>query len=272
MAKPAARTTISPNMNSRSDWQITISPGGDAVMERFAFDALRAFDDQRITVWRDLPERQNAYLDAPAGSAGPARLHLKRYKPPHGPEAASEASAIEMLRQSGIATVPLVAWGTAADGRGFLVTADLTGMIPADRAIREGTPTDAALPGIARLAADLHNAGLHHRDLYLCHFFIDPCDSSAGLHLIDPGRVSRLPVFPLNLRWIVKDLAQLCYSLREASIGKAQQQALLDCYFARATVPCKGLIRRMIPLKVAAIARHDRNLRTRQPARNVSIR
>jgi hypothetical protein len=259
-------------MDRQSDWQITIPPGGDTVLERFALDPTRVFDDPRILVWRDLRERQNAYMDAPPGSTGPSRLHLKRYKPPRGPEAASEASAIEMLRQSGIATVPLVAWGTAADGRGFLVTKDLTDMIPADRAIREGTPADAALTRIASLATKLHNSGLHHRDLYLCHFFIDPCNPEVDVHLIDPGRVSRLPMFPLNLRWIVKDLAQLCYSLRETGIGMAAEQELLNCYFAKAAVPCKGLIRRLIPIKVAAIARHDRNLSARQPARNISIR
>lgn len=258
-------------MDSQSDWQITIPPGGDRTLERFALDLTRVFDDPRILVWRDLPERQNAYLDIPSGSTGPARLHLKRYKPPHGPEAASEARAIGMLTQSGIATVPLVAWATAADGRGFLITSDLTGMIPADRAIREGTPTDAALPRIASLTAKLHSAGLHHRDLYLCHFFIDPCNPDVELHLIDPGRVSTLPWFPLNLRWIVKDLAQLCYSLRELGVDKAAGQQLLDYYFAQAAVPGKGLIRRLIPLKMAAIARHDRNLKARQPTRNISI-
>lgn len=262
-------------MDGASNWHITVAPGGQTTLARFALDPQRAFDDPRINVWRDLPERQNAYLELAAGADGPApaqpaRLHVKRYKPPHGPEAAAEARAIGLLREHGIPTVPLVAWGTCTDGRGFLIASDLTGMVPADRAIREGLP--AALPRVASLAAKLHRSGLHHRDLYLCHFFLDLVDVQREVHLIDPGRVARLPGFPLKLRWIVKDLAQLCYSLREVGIDRALEQELLDRYFAEAAVPCQGLIRRLIPLKIAAIARHDRNLRRRQPTRNISIR
>lgn len=259
-------------MNSASDWQITISPGGDAALEQFALDPGRVFDDPRITVWRDLPERQNAFLIAPSDSPGPARLHIKRYKAPHGPEAAAEAGAIDLLRQSGIPTVPLVAWGTCPDGRGFLITTDLTGMVPSDQVICKVTPATTILQQVATLAAKLHRSGLHHRDLYLCHFFVDPADEHREVHLIDPGRVARLPVFPLNLRWIVKDLAQLCYSLGEAGVDRQQVEGLLNCYFAQAPVPCKWLLRQLIPLKVALIARHDRRLRKRQPTRNISIR
>jgi hypothetical protein len=258
-------------MNSRSDWQITIPAGGGAALERFALDPGQVFDDPRITVWRDLPERQNAYLDAPTGSTGPARLHIKRYKSPHGPDAATEARAIELFRQSGIATVPLVAWGTCADGRGFLISSDLTGMVPADQAIRKATLATTVLHRVAALAAKLHRSGLHHRDLYLCHFFVDPGDQRQEIHLIDPGRVTRLPMFPLNLRWIVKDLAQLCYSLREAGMGSKAENELLRNYFAQAQVPCQWLIRWLIPVKMAFIARHDRRLRARQPTRNISI-
>lgn len=257
-------------MNSPSDWQITIAPGEDATLQRFCLDPQHVFDDPRITVWRDLPERQNTYLEAPSGSTG-ARLHIKRYKVPHGPEAATEARAIELLREAGIATVPLVAWGISCDGRGFLISSDLTGMLPADQAIRDAVSDTNILPRIAALAAKLHRSGLHHRDLYLCHFFVDPRGERSEIRLIDPGRVSRLPMFPLNLRWIVKDLAQLCYSLGETGMGGQQNHELLRCYFSQAQVPCQWLIRRLIPVKMALIARHDRKLRTQQPTRNISI-
>jgi len=258
-------------MNGASDWQITVSPGGNAALERFALNPIQVFDDPRITVWRDLPERQNAYLDTPPDSPAPARLHVKRYKPPHGPEAASEAGSIELLRQSDIATVPLVAWGTCPDGRGFLISSDLAGMVPADQVISKATLSTTILRQVAALAGKLHRSGLHHRDLYLCHFFVDPGDGHREVHLIDPGRVARLPRSPLKLRWIVKDLAQLCYSLRETGMGHQQRDELLCYYFAQAQVPCRWLIRRLIPLKIALIARHDRKLRARQPTRNISI-
>ena len=63
---------------------------------------------------------------------------------------------------------------------------------------------------VANIVARMHLAGLHHQDLYLCHFL---CGSEQGclpLTLIDLQRVEghrRLPG-----RWQVKDLAQLHFS------------------------------------------------------------
>ena len=116
VAKHKLCTTIALTMSSRSIWQITIPPGQEAVLARFGLDATHAFDDPRIRVWRDLPERQNAYLDGLTGQNGASRLHVKRYKPPHGPEAAAEARAIGLLLEHDIPTVPLVAWGTCRMG------------------------------------------------------------------------------------------------------------------------------------------------------------
>src|SRR5690242_2585684 len=106
IAKHKPCTTIGLSMDGASSWQITVAPGGQITLARFALDPQRVFDDPRINVWRDLPERQNAYLERPAGTDGPARLHVKRYKPPHGPEAAAEARAIGLLHEHGIPTVP----------------------------------------------------------------------------------------------------------------------------------------------------------------------
>lgn len=258
------------SMDNAHGWQITIVPGGQSILGRFGLDVRHVFDDPRIQVWRDLHERQNAFLERPGGTEGPARLHIKRYKAPFGPDAAVEARAIGLLIEHAIPTVPLVAWGMAADGRGFLITSDLTGLVPADRAIGEGMPADRLLPRVAALAARLHTARLHHRDLYLCHFFVHPAQDDMPLHLIDPGRVARLPAFPLDLRWIIKDLAQLCYSLREADLT-AHEPATIDAYFREAKVPCPSLIRLLLPLKIASIARHDRRMQQRGSQRRVSI-
>jgi len=261
-------------MNSESGWQIGIAPGGDSTLARFGLDATQVFVDSRITLWRDLPERQNCYLDLPDPQQDQRalRLHIKRYKPPHGPEADAEAHAIRMLQENHIETVPLVAWGTCTDGRGFLISRDLAGYVPADQAIRSGTPFPTIAPALARMAATLHRARLHHRDLYLCHFFLDPTDLSHQLHLIDPGRVARLPPFPLDRRWIVKDLAQLLYSMREVGLGRPMEQDILARYFAMTGTCCPWLLRLWLPLKVASIGRHDQRLRQRQPTRNISIK
>ncbi len=60
---------------------------------------------------------------------------------------------------------------------------------------------------------DLHNGGLHHRDLYLCHFLGRRDENpQADLRLIDAARVRPLPGPLTRRRWIVKDLAQFWYS------------------------------------------------------------
>ena len=255
-------------MTGSDTWTITQTPGGQEILA--PVQLARLFEDPRIILWRDLPERQNCFLDLPASP----RLHIKRYKPPHGKDVYAEVAAIALLAAAGIATVPLLAWGTHPDGRAFLVTADLVGYQAADRVLAT-SPQPAILDRIADLAAHLHGQHLHHQDLYLCHFFVCPAIDNPGveapLHLIDPGRVAKLPAFPFNIRWLVKDLAQLTYSARQAGLSSQHIRALHHRYFAH-DLPCpKWLIRLFLPLKVAAIAKHDQRIRAARPGRIVSI-
>lgn len=264
------------HMDLKPDWKIELAPGVDQLFAKAQIDPSQAFSDPRIQVWRDLPERQNCYLDLTLGGAKPMRLHIKRFKPPHGQDARREVDGIRLLNAFDIATVPLMAWGTHPDGRSFLMTRDLAGFVPADRLIRETKCYQELAPHIANVAARLHSCRLHHRDLYLCHFLVrrnsgKVAGAPYAIHLIDAGRVSRLPIFPFNLRWIVKDLAQLMFSLSQLEIPPAQRRILLDHYFAAANIPLGRFARWLIPLKVAAIARHDRQLARRQPTRNISI-
>jgi heptose I phosphotransferase len=71
---------------------------------------------------------------------------------------------------------------------------------------------------MARLTRMLHDRRCFHKDLYLCHFFIDRDDTRAEpaqgwrgrVHLID---LHRLGHHPFTWRvWQTKDLAQLLYS------------------------------------------------------------
>src|SRR6185503_19070606 len=102
-------------------------------------------------------------------------------------------------------------WGKLADGRSFFVTADLAGYRAADKLIEAGTPFETLLAPTADLAGKLHRAGLHHRDLYLCHFVAKVDGANVDARVIDVARVSRFGRL-LRRRWIVKDLAQFWYS------------------------------------------------------------
>ena len=136
------------------------------------------------------------------------RLHIKRFHAARGytTPADDEALGIRSLDVAKIPTLKLVGWGKRVDGRSFVITEDLAGYDAADKLIANGLVFDKVAKPIAGLAAELHKANLHHRDLYLCHFFIrrEPLD----IRLIDAARVEQLPGWPMRTL-DHKDLAQL---------------------------------------------------------------
>src|SRR6185437_6220361 len=123
----------------------------------------------------------------------------------------------------------------------------------------------------ADLAARLHQVGLHHRDLYLCHFLVKPGGDQPDVRLIDSARVRRLPGFITRGRWIVKDLAQFWYSTLKLPITEAQRTAWLLRYCQQRQLPGPALMRQKIDRKVGRIAKHNARLNRLQPGRNVSI-
>lgn len=219
--------------------------------------------DERVSVWRDIRERQNGTIEL-----GGLRFHVKRLRPPHGGEVESEVAGIGLLEAAGIPTVPLVAWGETAGGAGVVVTHDLAGFSPADQLVSGGQPFARFLEPTATLAAKLHSAGLHHRDLYLCHFLFNDTDEA---RLIDAARVRRLPWLSRR-RWVVKDLAQFRYSAREAGAKEQELDRWLEIWLRQMGIAEAQRWRAAVLRKVAAIARHDRNLAVSSPERYRSLR
>jgi hypothetical protein len=234
-------------------------------------DADAVFTHPDIKPWRRLDDRENCTLDASLDGHS-IRLHIKRYPAQRGRRPADdEVAAIKLLQQAQIPTVPLVAWGELADGRSFIITEDLTGFAAADKLLEEGLHFANILNETADLTAKLHNANLHHRDLYLCHFFYN-CISKE-LRLIDVARVRRLPGWPTRSRWIHKDLGQFWYSTQSLSITDEQRDEWLKRYVSQRGTGVKPVhhLRRAIQSVSNRIARHDEKLRRRQPHRNISI-
>jgi hypothetical protein len=239
------------------------------LVREIGLDAEAVFERDDIKPWRLLPDRENCVLDTTVRSGTSVRLHVKRYPAnAKGTPVADEVRGIELLQRAGIPTVPLVGWGSTDDGRSFVVTLDLSGYRDAEKLVQAGGATfDEVLGPSADLAAKLHAANLHHRDLYLCHFFARREGGSFDVALIDAARVKQLPRF-FRDRWIVKDLAQFWYSTTKLPVTDDERNRWLTRYAqGRST---KSL-RRAIGRKVAWIARHDRSLNAKQPARNVSI-
>lgn len=295
---------------TRTADRFLVSPEYQPLVRAVGLDAEAVFDDPRVVAWRHLPDRQNCTLDGTAVDGSAVRLHVKRYTLPAAAgeqtPAEVEVRGHQLLADRGIPTAALVAWGVRADRRSFTVWLDLAGYTPGDKLVGGGVAFERLLGPTADLAGQLHKAGLHHRDLYLCHFMAKPAGASVSaveaaaaaaaegeeavgdgqpagsppsadappdVRLIDVARVRRLPGFLTRRRWVVKDLAQFWYSTVQLgpAVTDEQRSRWLARYAATRGDVTPQQLRKAIERKAAAIARHDERLKRKQPTRNVSI-
>lgn len=255
-----------------NDGALHVSGGCQPLLREIGIDADAVFDHPDITCWRKLPDRENCTLDASLSNGRHVRWHIKRYAASRGQitPADGDVAGHRLLESASIPTAPLVAYGNLRDGRSFVIFDDLAGYTPADKLVERGVPFEPLLNPTADLAAKLHDAGLHHRDLYLCHFMAKVEGGNVDLKLIDTARLKPLPRF-LARRWIVKDLAQLWYSTMKLAVTDGQRAAWLARYAAQRKIAQAENLRRSIEQKARSIARHDARLRRNRPERDVSI-
>lgn len=84
---------------------------------------------------------------------------------------------------------------------------------------------------LGRFVAAFHGTGLCHRDLYLCHIFVelDPQGTDAPrFRLIDLARVMRPRL--RRMRWLLKDLSQLDSSARQLGASRSDRLRCLLAY------------------------------------------
>lgn len=250
-----------------------VSAGYQPIFRELGIDAETVFDHPSVTCWRTLPDRQNCTLDADLADGRHVRFHVKRYAPTRRVPTPADADVqgCRQLESASIPTATLVAHGNLGDGRSFVAFNDLAGYAPADKLIERGRPFESLLQPTADLAARLHDAGLHHRDLYLCHFMAKVEGGRAELKLIDTARVKRLPGVLTRRRWVVKDLAQFWYSTLKLPITDEQRLAWLARYAARRGMTDAKPLLAPIERKARSIARHDARLHRARPDRDVSI-
>ena len=250
-----------------------VLPQYQPIMRVYGIDAETIFTHPKIVAWRTLADRENCTFDGELNGKK-VRLHIKRYQPARGftTPAEDEEKALRALQIEQIPTMQLVGWGERGDGRSFIITEDLAGYQAADKLIEAGTVSfEQLLEPTADLAGKLHQSGLHHRDLYLCHFFARG-DDPRDVRLIDAARVARLGGVFTRGRWIVKDLAQFRYStLAHPTITDEQRERWLARYASQRGIELTPRLRGAIERKVKWIARHDEKLNRAQPTRNVSI-
>lgn len=138
--------------------------------------------------------------------------------------AKTEKEAIQALDQIGIATTPLVGFGeqgvNPANKRSFLITRDLGNIVSLEDFCRDwkAHPPSNQLRqeiviAVATLARKLHQAGLIHRDFYLCHLCLDGDLLQKGeikIYLIDLHRM--LMNQSAGGKGTMKDIAALYFS------------------------------------------------------------
>ena len=118
---------------------------------------------------------------------------------------------------------------------------------------------------MARITATLHAARVFHKDLYLCHFFLDHEVDSAGagalrLSLIDLHRLKEHRLWPDWWRW--KDLGQLLFSTYGVDgITDRDRLRFWRIYRRRVGIRRPRWHARMVRLRAARYLEHNRKPR-----------
>ncbi len=249
-----------------------ISPAYESMLSELGITtAQHVFSDERLRVWRNLPDRDNSTLDAMLRDGRAIRLHVKRDKERRSEPMALEARGIGLLNAAGIDSAPLVAYGDLPDGRTFVITENLDGYASADRLLERGENFEAISDAMSETSATLHLANLHHRDLYANHFYILKTETG-GFHvrLIDTARVKPLPSW-FRERRIVKDVAQLHFSIQQYTRSPEDSNHLLRRYCELTNRLSAARFLRKVKIKSMWIDRHDRALKAKVPTRNLRL-
>jgi heptose I phosphotransferase len=187
--------------------------------------------------------------------------------------ARSEWRALQRLPQIGVPTMKLVAYGergwNPARRQSFIVTEALEPTVNLEDHCRpwRGRPPApshkrALIAEVARIARQIHEHGLNHRDFYLCHLLLQlaadgaPPPGPPTLYLIDLHRVQQRRRLPW--RWRMKDIAGLYFSSRPAGLTRTDRVRFMTAYTGRPlreTLRCDGAFWRRVARKAEAFQR-----------------
>lgn len=185
--------------------------------------------------------------------------------------ASNEWKALNKLRALNIPSLIPLAYGARgknpARQQSFIVTRELTDVIQLDHFFEQYSVSLKAkhriLAGVARIACELHSAGINHRDFYLCHFmlkthFIADQTQEPELYLVDLHRAQLRPQVPE--RWLVKDLGGLLFSSLNLSLTRRDYLRFIRVYFAqelRAVLAEQQSLLEKIRIRARATYRRD---------------
>ncbi|MBV8801568.1 MAG: lipopolysaccharide core heptose(I) kinase RfaP [Gammaproteobacteria bacterium] len=147
--------------------------------------------------------------------------------------AKNEWSALERLKELKVNAPEILGYGACgwnpASRQSFIITRSLqnTQSLEDICALWQNIPPPFSLKynlirKMAEMVQILHENGINHRDLYLCHFLLDMASieetSHLKLYLIDLHRAQLRKKIPM--RWRIKDLAGLYFSSKKIGLTK----------------------------------------------------
>lgn len=160
--------------------------------------------------------------------------------------ARNEWKAVLRLHELGIETMQLAGYGQTgcnpAQQQSFVITDELKGTMSLEHLGLQWQQTPPSfktkqtlLKKLAVISRKMHQAGLNHRDYYLCHFLLDASFAETNhfteeteLFLIDLHRTQERRHVPK--RWLVKDLGSLYFSAHEVSLTKRDHYRFMMYY------------------------------------------
>jgi UDP-glucose:(heptosyl)LPS alpha-1,3-glucosyltransferase len=154
--------------------------------------------------------------------------------------ATTEYLAINRLTRLNIPTLSTAGFGVKgcnpATQRSFLITHEITNAISVEDLVKEWKTIPpsrqfklALMQKIAAIVSTMHQNGLNHRDMYICHFLLkQPVTTDIELAVIDLHRVQIRKRTPK--RWIVKDLGSLYFSALDAGLTQRDFLRFMEYY------------------------------------------
>ena len=163
-------------------------------------------------------------------------------------DASSEWKAIDILNDRGIKTAEIVAYGARgvnpASRESFIVMRELSEQLELEDFLgtfgglseeKRYLLKKQLIRSVAKIARSMHDAGINHRDFYLCHFQIQDRDwlswalgEEIEISLLDLHRAQRRGKVPA--RWLAKDLGALLYSAIDGGLTFKDLILFLDEY------------------------------------------
>ncbi len=156
--------------------------------------------------------------------------------------AKNEWDALNKLQALNIPSIIPLAYGEQgkhpATKRSFIVTRELANVMQLDHYFEQHHPDfiqkRMLIERVAMIAREMHAAGINHRDFYLCHFMLDKGflieSRSPEVYLVDLHRAQCRHRVPL--RWQIKDLGALYFSILNLGFTRADVFRFLRVYYA----------------------------------------